>query len=378
MSQHQAQELDAVAINAEPSLQQHNYGLALSKQETEWLDAEDTVENDAVPENSIPPVDVSGELSANLEEVGISTSLSLDETRDVTLTSVESSKDRLPIGAARAVNANRTSHFSIDDTDIEDRVPERIPDCRCTTYLSIGESSFLPPGFMGVLRILFLFINAISIGFAYATKGDVNSNAYMLEIFPWLQLAYLFIVPVLIFCSILAKNWVDMHTLDMREVTHTDLTGVEMWAIVAFLFQGITCLVQVELVRLLVLHHFPALRPLISKPTSGALYDLRNPFAAQRYVLVCCTVADLLISTMSFRFRNVLCIVLFSTIFEIVMGLCRPFNDSYGKRFVMLATYETVLFSVGLINYFIWNSLPYRFHKRRRRPLSRLPSRMSV
>lgn len=347
-------------MSLQEEVSEHNVcPLPLSKQPTEWLDSNDRLE---VEMANISSRDGDrGSTFTNLEEIRIS-SPSHGSAPANSEDNTETIKDTVMDIDTLGMDGNEsTSGDTRDISGISGVFSD--PDMSSSfSYVRLGESHVIGARTLIFVRLLFVFLNAITIGFVYGMRNEVPLRALLTEISMWMHIILLFLGPVLVLSATLTMAWRAYSEADPPDVSPL---GQFAWCAISALFQVITVLSQVELIRLVMLHFLAAGRPAITQEDPSVFFSLSNAFAFQRYVLVLTTVADVIVSTVPFRTRNIILTSFISLIWELAMFFARPVGNGIAVRLLVLLCIEGAVLILGKLNVFIWNSFSHRFKRRR-------------
>lgn len=338
----------------------------LRKLPTEWLDYNDQTAGDTYTEASNRQLSTGSIKQTDWEVIGISSenaSLSLPRGRSQSDSLISSARGRStnPVGTVAMTSQQRTRQeegVMLKICGVSRRVFAPV------SFTDLGTGRFAGTRLLLLIRLLFLFMHAVSAGFSYALREKVSVHLLLWELFLWLHLTFLFILPLLLLSTLLTVRW-NLIREEEGESEESSKHGQRGWLAFEVFYQVVIVLAQTELARLLILHWVPQLRPNNNLEGFELLYSLDSPFAVQRYLMVSTTTIDMLMSTVPLRAENGIVTLLVFIPWAAVTLFSRPTAGATGLKIAYLFGSITFIVLLTFLNVLLCSVLS-SFHRLRR------------
>lgn len=221
------------------------------------------------------------------------------------------------------------------------------------TFAEIGAARGIGGCGLLSLRLVFLSVLGISAGVAFSVRNSVPLASLLTEVFVWLHVLHLFLIPFLLLTSLMVLS------LPVRESDNTGrpVTG-SVWAVVNSAAHVLHIFSQVELIRLLVLHSFPSLQPYRQTSGTNAVFSLRSVFAAQRYMMAVFSVTELFFSKSPHYFFHTFVVLILSLCWEVCMCILRDVGKTVGVRIGLLIGSVALAVGLSALNVFLRRLFP--------------------
>lgn len=219
------------------------------------------------------------------------------------------------------------------------------------TYVEIGSGRGIGDCGLLVSRGVILSALAISAGVAFAMRDNVPATLLLTELFMWLHVLHLLLIPFLLLASLMAANW----PLDEYEDGGKQRGG-SFWTALTVASHVAATFSQAELIRLFVLNAVPSLQPINSTGSADSLFSLRSVFAFQRYLMAGFSIIELLFSKAPQRFLYTVVVLFFSTCWEASMYRIRVLEKTVGARVGLLIGSIALVVNLSILKVAIQNA----------------------
>lgn len=220
------------------------------------------------------------------------------------------------------------------------------------TFLDVGSGRIIGTRALLLMRVIFLFVYGVSVGFSYASGEELPLKVVLSQTFVWVHVGLVLVIPFLLLSSLVTLRW--------RSCVSPEDSGPrkqKIWVISSVCFQVLSSLAQTEVVRLFVLRVIPSLRPRWGYADAEPIFSLTSAFSRQIYILAGTCVLEVVFSRNPHRLENVLVTVVVSSLLETIALLIQPVEQNAGVKIAIGVCNAIVVALVSIANFGVYKGL---------------------